>query len=132
MQAENLAEENASLKEKLGEIEKKWRESSDRAQELQENLEETSEDLKRVQADFDSLRKESSDFLKLKQEHETAMSNLKTAQDAVQRLTKENEILEYSRTARWLLAGALIFVVAWFIGLIIGRREKKRRRGLSR
>jgi SH3 domain protein len=132
MQAGNLAKENASFKEKLAEIEKKWKESSDRAQELQENLEATSESLKRVQTDFDSLRNESSDFLKLKQEHETAMSNLKTAQDAVQRLTKENEILEYSRTAQWLLAGALIFVVAWLIGLIIGRREKKRRRGLSR
>jgi len=132
MQARNLAKETTSLKEKLGLTEKKWRESSNRARELQEKLEKTSESLKKVQADFDSLKNESSDFLKLKREYEAATSDLKTAQDAVQRLTKENEILESSKTMEWLLTGALIFLGAWLIGLIIGRREKKRRRGFSR
>ena len=132
MQARNVAKENTSLKEKLGVIEKKLRESSNRAQELQEKFQKASESLKKVQADFDSLKNESSDFLRLKGQHEAATSNLKTAQDAVQRLTKENEILESSNTVQWLLAGALIFFGAWLIGLIMGRREKKRRSGLSR
>jgi SH3 domain protein len=132
MQARNLAKETTSLKEKLGLAEKKWRESSNRARELQEKLEKTSESLKKVQADFDSLKNESSDFLKLKREYEAATSDLKTAQDAVQRLTKENEILESSKTREWLLTGALIFLGAWLIGLVIGRREKKRRRAFIR
>lgn len=132
MQARNLAKETTSLKEKLGVMEKKWRESSNRARELQEKLQKTSESLKKVQGDFDSLKNESSDFLELKREYEAATSDLKTAQDAVQRLTKENEILESSKTMEWLLAGALIFLGAWLIGLIIGQREKKRRRAFSR
>jgi len=132
MQARNVAKENTSLKEKLGVIEKKLRESSNRAQELQEKFQKASESLKKVQADFDSLKNESSDFLKLKGQHEAATSNLKTAQDAVQRLTKKNEILESSNTVQWFLAGALIFFGAWLIGLIMGRREKKRQSGLSR
>ncbi len=132
MQARNLAKETNSLKEKLGVMEKKWRESSNRAQELQERFQKTSTDLRKVEADFDSLKAESSEFLKLKREYEAATSDLKIAQDAVQRLTQENEILESSKTMEWLLAGALIFLGAWLIGLITGRREKKRRRALSR
>ncbi len=132
IKARNLEKETTSLKEKLGVMEKKWRESSNHARELQEKFQKTSESLKKVQADFDSLKEESSEFLKLKRDHEAATSNLKTAQDAVQRLTQENEILESSKTMEWLLAGALIFLGAWLIGLIIGRREKKRRRALSR
>jgi len=132
MQARNLAKETTSLKEKLGVTEKKWRESSNRARELQEKFQKTSESLKKVQADFDSLKNESSDFLELKREYEAATSDLKTAKDAVQRLTKENEILQSSKIMEWLLAGALIFLGAWLIGLIIGRREKKRRRAFSR
>ncbi len=132
VQARNLTKETVSLKEKLGVMEKKWRESSDRAQELQEKLQKASESLKKVQVDLDSLKKESSEFLELKRNYEAATSNLKTAQDAVQKLTKENEILESSKSVEWLLAGALIFFSAWLIGLIIGRREKKRRRAFNR
>jgi len=132
MQARNVAKETTSLKEKLGVSEKKWRQSSKRAQELQEKFQKASESLKKVQGDFDSLKNESSDFLKLKRQYEAAASNLKTAQEAVQTLTTENKILKSSKNVEWLLAGALIFFCAWLIGLIMGRREKKRRSGLSR
>jgi hypothetical protein len=46
-------------------------------------------------------------------------------------LTDENEILKASQYVRWFLAGALVFLGALLMGLVLGRREKKRRKGLS-
>ncbi len=125
-----LSRENASLKEKLTLIEKRLRESSRRESELEGELETTSKTLKEVQAGFDSLRKESSDFIQLKERHEVLQSNLETTQKTVQRLTQENENLKSSQKVRWFLAGALVFLSALLIGLIAGRREKKRRPSL--
>ena len=131
-QAKRLLKENTSLREKLAMIEKKWQESSGQAEELEKKFQQTSENLKQVQTDFFSLKHESSDFLKLKEQYETTKSTLQTAQEMVQKLTKENEVLKSSQHVEWLLAGALIFFGAWLIGLIIGRREKKRRTAPTR
>jgi SH3 domain protein len=130
-QAKRLLEENSSLREKLAMIEKNWEESSRQAQELQTKLQESAESLRQVQSDFDSLKSESADFLSLKERYETTRSALDKAEEAVSKLSKENEILKSSQRVEWILAGALIFLGAWVIGLIVGRREKKRRRGVS-
>ncbi len=130
LQVGGLSRENASLKEKLTLIEKRLRESSRREAELQRELETTSKTLKEVQAGFDSLRNESSDFIQLKERHEVLQSNLETTEKTVQRLTQENKDLKSSQKVRWFLAGALVFLSALLIGLIAGRREKKRRPSL--
>lgn len=130
-QAERLSKENTSLKEKLTMMEKKWEDSSQQGDELQKKFQQTSEALKEVQADFDSLKDESTHFLKLKEQYEAANAALQTARDTVQDLTKKNEILRSSQNTRWFLAGGVVFLSALLIGLIIGRREKKRRTGLT-
>jgi SH3 domain protein len=130
-QAERLSKENTSLKEKLAMMEKKWEDSSQQGDELQKKFQQTSEALKKVQADFDSLKDESTHFLKLREQYEAANAALQTAQSTVQELTKKNEILRSSQNIRWFLAGGVVFLSALLIGLIIGRREKKRRTGLT-
>lgn len=130
-QAERLSKENTSLKEKLAMMEEKWEDSSQQGDELQKKFQQTSEALKKVQADFDSLKDESTHFLKLKEQYEAANTALQTAQSTVQELTKKNEILRSSQNIRWFLAGGVVFLSALLIGLIIGRREKKRRTGLT-
>jgi SH3 domain protein len=130
-QAKALVQETISLREELATIKKRSEQSSQRAGELQRRLQQTSEALSHLQEDFESLRKESSEFLKVKEQYEAAQSALREAQDTVHTLTRENETLRYSRTTTWFLAGALVFFSALLIGLIIGRREKKRRTGLS-
>jgi SH3 domain protein len=130
-QAKGLLKQNASLREKLGMLERKSEESSQREAEFKKELQHTSETLKKVQTDFESLKNESSDFLELKEQYETTKSTLQTSQDIVQKLTEENEILKASQYVRWFLAGALVFLSALLMGLVLGRREKKHRKGLS-
>ena len=130
-QAKRLLEENATLSEKLTSAEGKIEESFQREGELQRKLQQTSATLEQVQADFDTLRRESSEFVKLKEQFEAAKSTLETEQEHLKKLAKENASLRSSHNVRWFLAGALVFVSALLIGLVIGRREKKRRSGLS-
>jgi len=94
--ARSLKLENNKLKEKLVRIEKEWEEV---------------------------LKRESSDYLKLKIAYETA-------QRTVQTLTKENENLRSSQMNKWFAMGALVLLCGFMIGLMIGRQQKKRRSSL--
>jgi SH3 domain protein len=132
-QAQNraLLLENTSLREKSATLQKNLGESSQQEQEFQSKLQQTTETLNELQIRFDSLKKESSEFLTLKEQYDTAQSTLQKADFTVQELTEENAALRSSQNTRWFLVGALVFVSALLIGLIIGRRERKRRTGLN-
>jgi SH3 domain protein len=132
-QAQNraLLLENTSLREKSATLQKNLGESSQQEQEFQSKLQQTTETLNELQIRFDSLKKESSEFLTLKEQYDTAQSTLQKADFTVQKLTEENAALRSSQNTRWFLVGALVFVSALLIGLIIGRRERKRRTGLN-
>lgn len=129
--ARGLSKENASIREKLAMVEEKWKESSRRAGELQKELQHSSEAFKQAQANFDSLKKEASDYLALKEKYEAVRSTLQTAEENIQHLTKENESLRSSQGIKWFLAGALIVFSSLLIGLVIGRRQRKRGTPLS-
>jgi SH3 domain protein len=131
LQAKKLLEKSASLNERMALAEKKWTEAADREGELQQNLKQATETLDKVQTDYRSLKEESSDFLRVKGQAETLQSSLQNAQQRLETLTEENQLLKQSQQVKWFLAGALVFLGAGLIGLVIGRKEKKRRGGLA-
>ena len=55
------------------------------------------------------------------------MIALQAAQEKLDRLTQENKELKSSEQIRWFLAGAVVLVGGWLIGLTMGRYQKKRR-----
>lgn len=87
--AKSLEMENASLKEEIAAVEKKWNSVSQGEREL-------------------------------KQEYEASAK-------AVEDLTIENEALRASQKVKWFVAGALVMLTGWLIGLITGRMKRKRR-----
>jgi SH3 domain protein len=131
LQAKKLLEKSASLNERMALAEKKWTEAAAREGELQQDLKQATETLDKVQTDYRSLKEESSDFLRVKGQAETLQSSLQNAQQRLETLTEENQLLKQSQQVKWFLAGALVFLGAGLIGLVIGRKEKKRRGGLA-
>jgi SH3 domain protein len=87
--AKSLDRENASLKEEIAAVEKKWNSVSQGESEL-------------------------------KQKYEASAK-------AVEDLTIENEALRASQKVKWFVAGALVMLAGWMIGLITGRMQRKRR-----
>jgi SH3 domain protein len=127
MQARTLMAENSRIKEKLAQLEGDQSEITRREQELTKELKKNVEALKKLKDDYDSLRRGASDYLKLKKEYDATREKLETIQVTAQSVTKENERLRYSQRNKWFATGALVLLVGLIVGLVLGRKEKKRK-----
>jgi SH3 domain protein len=127
MQARTLQAENARIKEKLEQLESEQGETTRREQDLARELKKNVDALKKLRGEYDSLKRGASDYLKLKKNYDATRTELETTQKTAQSLTKENERLRYSQRNKWFATGALVLLVGLIIGLVLGRKEKKRK-----
>jgi SH3 domain protein len=130
LQSRTLKEENGSLKGKLARVEKERGEATRDQQMLGEKLKETAEALHKAESAYESLKHEAADYLKLKEAYTANQSTLKSTQKELQGLIEEHRRLSSLQRNRWFLAGALVLLCGLIIGLVIGRRERKRRQSL--
>ena len=121
--AKSLKEENAKIKKKLTRIEKNFEETARREQILIKETKEDTEALEKLQNEYETLRRESADYLELKDAYEKTRS----AQKSIKKLTQENETLRNSQRSRWFATGALVLLCGLIIGVILGRQQKKRK-----
>jgi SH3 domain protein len=126
-QAESLKKENARLKEKLAQGENKWSKSMDVEQKLSKELGDKINALNRLKEKYESLKRGSAEYIKVKAAYDVTLSLLETAQRDVQGLTKENESLKSSQRNRWFAMGALVLLCGLMIGVVVGRQQRKRK-----
>jgi SH3 domain protein len=126
-QAESLKKENARLKEKLAQGENKWSKSMDVEQKLSKELGDKINALNRLKEKYESLKRGSAEYIKVKAAYDVTLSSLETAQRDVQGLTKENESLKSSQRNRWFAMGALVLLCGLMIGVVVGRQQRKRK-----
>ena len=127
MQAKSLKAENTQLKEKMAHLEGDQVEAARREKELTAELVKKSDALKKLQNKHESLKQGAGEYLQLKEQHETTRAKLASIQNTAQTLTAENERLRSSRRNTWFATGAAILLIGLFIGLTLGKREKKRK-----
>lgn len=127
VQAEALKAENAQLKEKLAGIETQWQGLTQERDELKAKLSESERALVETQKKYQKLKEGAGGFLKLKKEYEVAQEKMKDALATADVLTKENLTLKSSQRNTWFLTGGAVMLVGLIFGLVLGRREKKRR-----
>jgi len=127
IQAETLGEENAKLKEKLAQIESEWRELSGEREAMKGKLEQNQHSFTEIRKKYQTLKEEASGFLKLKKEYEIAKKRMQDALSTAQKLTKENTELKSSQRNTWFLTGGAVMLVGLIFGLVLGKREKRRK-----
>jgi len=127
LQTANLKAENDRLKDQLSSIESAQGEATERGQKLAGELKKTSEALKDLQSKYESLKKGASEYLNLKEEYDVTRTKLETIQKTAKTLTSENERLKSSQRNKWFATGAAVLLIGLFIGLVLGKREKKRK-----
>jgi SH3 domain protein len=127
LQTTNLKAENDRLKDKLANIQGEQGEATQRGQKLTGELKKTSEALKNLQSKYESLKQGASEYLNLKEEYDTTRTKLETIQKTAKTLTSENERLKSSQRNRWFATGAAVLLIGLFIGLVLGKRDKKRK-----
>ena len=125
-QARSLKEENTKIKEKLTRIEKEYGETASREQVLAKELKENTEALEKLQNEYETLRRGSADYLKLKDAYESMRPAFKLNQETLKELTQENETLRTSQRNKWFATGALVLLCGLIIGVLMGRQKRRK------
>ena len=121
-----IKEENLALKKKVAEYEKQVQTLRSSVEQLTNELSRTKTDLEKIQNDYTLLRTESADFLNMKKKLGNLQRELSQLKVINQRLTKENQELKSSENLKWFISGAGVLLCGWLIGLVMGKRRKKR------
>lgn len=110
-QASALLEENAKLK---GEKQK-----------LGAQFAENEKALKRIRSDFDSLKAESAEFLKLKTNYDAAAAELADKTERLQNLEEQLSSFQLYHYIKWFLAGSGVLLVGFIIGFSAKRQRRR-------
>jgi SH3 domain protein len=119
--ARELENENSALKEQFAASEKEKTELSQKEKLLTDKL-------TKLETEYESLKSGSANYIKIRDEHDTTKTALASAEEKVERLVEENQNLRFSQNIKWFAAGATVLLCGWFIGWIMGRHQKKRRK----
>ncbi len=110
-QASALLEENAELK---GEKQK-----------LSAQLTENEKALKKIRIDFESLKSDSAEFLKLKTKYDAAAAELADKTQRLQDLEEQLSSLQLYHYIKWFLAGSGVLLVGFIIGFSAKRQRRR-------
>ncbi|MBN1832514.1 MAG: TIGR04211 family SH3 domain-containing protein [Deltaproteobacteria bacterium] len=127
MQAETALKESAELRQRVAGLEKELSETVRRGQELAVSLEDTAATLAELREEHESLKEGAASFLELKATHEATQSELETTQLKLEELSKRYEKLRGSETWKWFGTGGGVVLLAVVFGIVLGRKQKKRR-----
>ncbi|MCF8142465.1 MAG: TIGR04211 family SH3 domain-containing protein [Deltaproteobacteria bacterium] len=127
IRAASLEKENARLKEKSTRLEAEWQTLTDERKEMGRKLEETERALADIQEKYRTLKEEAGEFLQLKEKYDIAQERMQDALATAKELSKENETLKSSQRNTWFLTGGAVMLVGLIFGLVLGKREKRRK-----
>jgi len=119
-QAKELASENASLKDRMAELDSERTKLSQREKDLADKV-------NKLQKDYDTLKSGSTNYLQLRDEYESLRTTLAETQENMQKLAQENENLKISQGIKWFGAGAAVLLGGFLIGWLVARHKTKRR-----
>jgi SH3 domain protein len=125
-QAALLQKQNQELTTKLATSNEKQKAVSTETQQLSGDLKKTQTSLQDLKKKYDSLKKGASSYLALKDDYNGMKSALDSSQQKVTVLTNENEKLRSSERRKWFITGALVLLCGWLIGLLMGKKQRRR------
>lgn len=90
------------------------------------DLSQSSRDRDELRAAYETLKKESSDFLDLKQRHQQVTADLEAEKNRSAKLDDENMQMKRSHIIQWVWTGGGIMLLGFFLGLFSSSRRKSR------
>jgi SH3 domain protein len=127
LKAKSLTEENSTLKDRLGALQKAFDAVSQEEKKLSENFQEKNKAFQALQTDYESLKSGAAEYLRLKSEQKATRSKLETLQQTINELCAENRRLDSSQRNLWFATGALVLLCGLLIGVAVGRQYRKKR-----
>lgn len=90
------------------------------------DLSQNRQDRDELSTAYETLKKESSEFLKLKKRNRQVIADLEAEKTRSAKLDEENMQMKRSRIIQWVLTGGGIMLIGFFIGLFSSSRRKSR------
>ena len=90
------------------------------------DLSQNSQDLSELSAAYESLKKESADFLDLKKRYEKTPADLEAEKTRSAKLDDENLQMKRNRIIQWVWTGGGILLLGFLLGLFSSSRRKPR------
>jgi SH3 domain protein len=90
------------------------------------DLSQSQQDRDELSRAYKKLKKDSADYLKLKQRYQEMSADLEAEKTRSAKLDEENMQMKRSRIIQWVLTGGGIMLVGFFIGLFSASRRKQR------
>ncbi len=129
-QVSSLQLKNSQLQDKLGETKSRLEELATAHHKTEQELTDCLEARDQAKSDFLQLQQDTRDVVSMKKELALARKQLEVLKKRLADLQLENTGLKKSSSLIWFLVGAGVLLVGWLIGLITGKRTKKRRSSL--
>jgi SH3 domain protein len=122
-----LEKQNQEMSARLTVSNEKQKAASTETQGLSNELRKTRASLEDLQRKYENLKKGASSYLALKNEYNSMQSALEDSQKKVTVLSSENDKLRSSERRKWFITGALVLLCGWLIGLVMGKKQRRRR-----
>ncbi len=111
----------------------KYKDLKDNYNQLQTQKQVTDADLsqnrqnnEQLNSAYETLKKESADFLKLKKRHQQVTADLEAEKNRSAKLDDENMQMKRNRIIQWVWTGGGIMLLGFFLGLFSSSRRKQR------
>lgn len=126
-QAARLRAENEGLTGRLKTVEADLKKLSEEAEVRRVDLAKREEELESIRHQYDRLVTDSAEFLELREKHDEMRAQFDENVERLRRLREENRVLRSIERTKWFATGGAVLLCGLIIGLVFGRREKKRR-----
>ena len=127
IQIDTIRRENTHLKEQMVVLQEKMQDMDRQNDELTKKLNGTTKALDRLDLDYKELKQGSAEYLKLKEAFAVVESKLKKARQEFGLLNESYKKIKYSERNIWFATGAAILLIGVISGIVLGRREKRRK-----
>jgi SH3 domain protein len=127
IQVEVFQRENTRLKEQMLILQEKMQDMDRLNDELTNKLNVTTKALDRLDLDYKELKQGSAEYLKLKEAFADVESKLKKVRQELGLLNESYKKIKYSERNIWFATGAAILLIGVICGIVLGRREKRRK-----
>ncbi len=121
-----LETENVRLRDTVSPMEKDLNEAKLRTTDLSAALKKKTDEFEALKIRHETLKRDAAGFLELQETFERTRFEFDKMKAEFAKTAEENRLLHSSQRHKWFLAGALVLLFGLILGLIMGRREKKR------
>ncbi len=98
---------------------------------LEKTKKEQGKRIRSIEKDYNDLKTDSADFLKLKKEQKNLEKQMKQNSQRLSRTIEENRELKKQIKIKWFIAGGAAVLIGFILGMYLQRLRNEKRRHLS-